>query len=1015
MKRKNHISLLIFLVLGFSVLFLFTSVFASNASNEARKEQILKKAYHVQVPFVENKGQIDNKEVRFYAKTFGGTIFVEKNGCLTYSIPAKDKKGVVIKEIFTEKTVKLEGLEPSPTRVNYFIGKDKNNWKTNIPTYGSISQGEIYKGIDLKLKAYGNNVEKLFTVLPKENPEEIRIKVKGSKGLKVNEQGELEVVTEIGSIKFTKPIAYQETEGRKDTVEVTYALYKGNVYGFKMGNYDKSQALIIDPLLASTFIGGSFDEECHSIALDGNGNVYVTGWTYYSDYPTTAGSYDTSHNGYPDVLVSKLDSNLSSLLASTFIGGSDVDYGFSIVIDSGGNVYVTGSTSSSDFPTTPGAYDTSYNEGDDVFVSKLDSNLSSLLASTYIGAGGGKSIALDSGGNVYVTGSTYYSDYPTTPGAYDTSYNERGDVFVSKLDSNLSSLLASTFIGGSGTDECNSIAIDSGGYVYVTGLTYSSDYPTTPGVYDTSFNGGYTDVFVSKLNSDLSSLMVSTFIGGNGKDEGNSITLDSSGNVYVTGGASSDYPTTPGAYDTSFNGGYTDVFVSKLDSNLSSLLASTFIGGSYNADEGNSIALDSGGYVYVSGYTSVSDYPTTAGSYDTSFNGLHDVFVSKLDSNLSSLLASTFIGGSSYEEDYAIALDSVGNVYVTGWTSSSDYPTTASSYDTNYNRWDDVFVSKLDSNLSASPTPNISVSPESHDFGSVNVGSSSTPQTFTIYNTGSADLHISGMTLSDIINFPLNENGETNPCGSSTPTIMPGNNCTITVTFSPTSAGQKPAKLSINSDAPNKPIFDVPLTGNGVAPSAEIKLLLPNGGDVIPSGGIYGICWKAPSIAVKFDLMYSIDNGTSWNFIKSVTGLNCTHWEEVPVVAANKKKCRVKVIGYDSIGIPVGEGISDKPFTIEVLRITSPNGGETLKSGDTATIQWTTHKTIKPVAKTVLKYTTDGSTWKSIKTVTGNPGSFDWKVPAAPSSKCKVKVILKDANGANIGTDVSDKFFMIQP
>lgn len=197
-------------------------------------------------------------------------------------------------------------------------------------------------------------------------------------------------------------------------------------------------------------------------------------------------------------------------------------------------------------------------------------------------------------------------------------------------------------------------------------------------------------------------------------------------------------------------------------------------------------------------------------------------------------------------------------------------------------------------------------------------------------------------------------------------------------------------------------------------PAATLTLLVPNGGDVLPSGGIYGICWKAPSNAVKFDLKYST-NGTNWILIKTVTGLNCTHWEEVPVVTANKKTCRVKVIGYDSNSVKVGEDISDKPFTIEVPRVMSPNGGETLKSGDISTIRWITHKTIRPVAKTVLKYTTDGTTWKAIKTLSGNPGSFNWKIPASLSTKCKVKAILKDANGANVGTDVSDKFFTIQP
>jgi hypothetical protein len=203
--------------------------------------------------------------------------------------------------------------------------------------------------------------------------------------------------------------------------------------------------------------------------------------------------------------------------------------------------------------------------------------------------------------------------------------------------------------------------------------------------------------------------------------------------------------------------------------------------------------------------------------------------------------------------------------------------------------------------------------------------------------------------------------------------------------------------------------------GDACESSSVLTLVLPNGGEVLPSGGIYGICWEAPSNAVKFDLMYSTDNGTSWNFIKSVTGLNCTHWEEVPVVTANKKKCLVKVIGYDSNAVKVGEDISDKPFTIEVLRITSPNGGETLKSGDTSTIQWVTHKTIRPVAKTILKYTTDGTNWKTIKTLTGNPGSFNWTVPNVSSSKCKIKVILKDASGAKVGIDTSDRVFTIQP
>jgi hypothetical protein len=189
----------------------------------------------------------------------------------------------------------------------------------------------------------------------------------------------------------------------------------------------------------------------------------------------------------------------------------------------------------------------------------------------------------------------------------------------------------------------------------------------------------------------------------------------------------------------------------------------------------------------------------------------------------------------------------------------------------------------------------------------------------------------------------------------------------------------------------------------------------PNGGEIIPSGGNWAICWEAPNNAEKFDLKYSLNNGKSWNFIKSVTGLHCTHWEEVPVVTVNKKKCLMKVIAYDSLGTQVGSDISDKPFSIEVLRLISPNGGETLQSGSTWTIKWTTHKTINPVAKTILKYTTDGTTYKPIETLSGNPESYLWTVPNVSSTKCKVKIILKDASGAKVGTDTSDGLFTIKP
>jgi len=711
MKRAVPINLICVFCVMLS-LFIFNYSAMGSVVKEKDKKEILNKAYTLRIPFIENKGQIKDESLRYYAKTFGGTLFITKDGKLVYSLPkfeTKEKvKGWVIRESLVGASISnVKGEEEAVTKVSYFKGKDPSKWRRNISTYNLVSLGEVYKGIELKVKAHGKNVEKLFYVKAGANPESIKIKIEGARSLKVNEAGELEVETGLGVIKFTKPVAYQEINGKRVEVAAAYTLLSNTQYGFKVGSYDKKETLIIDPLLASTFIGGSYDDCVESIALDGDGNVYITGrtYSYHYPYPTTPGAYDESFDRTCDVFVSKLDSSLGNLLASTFIGGNDYDRGYSIALDGDGNVYITGETWSFNYPTTSDAYDRSHNGYNDVFVSKLDSSLSTLLASTFIGGSAwdrGYSIALDRDGNVYITGWAS-GDYPTTSGAYDESYNGGWDVFVSKLDSSLNTLLASTFIGGSTWDCGYSIAFDGNGDIYITGSTYSSNYPTTPGAYDESHNG-YDDIFVSRLDSNLSNLLASTFIGGSESDRGLSIVLNRDENVYVTGWTeSSDYPTTPGAYDESYNSGYEDVFVSKLDSSLGNLLASTFIGGSED-DRGNSIALDGDGNVYITGETWSFNYPTTSGAYDESYNGGWDVFVSKLDSNLSNLLASTFIGGSSEEDrGRSIALDGDGNVYITGETQSSDYPTTSGAYDESYNGYADVFVSKLDSNLTSFP------------------------------------------------------------------------------------------------------------------------------------------------------------------------------------------------------------------------------------------------------------------------------------------------------------------------
>ena len=741
------------------------------------KGNITQKVQKLQAPFIANNGQMD-ENVRYYAQTFRGMVFVTKNGEIVYSLPevgeANDggtQRGVVLREQLVGGNIsEIRGDLKSAAVVSYFTGNDPSKWQSNVSTYEIVDMGEVYAGIDLRLKAYGNNVEKLFTVKPSANHETIRMELAGARELSVNESGELVAKTELGAVKFTKPVAYQEVDGKRVEVAAEYCIYvsendgiecsgtdgegwKGAgalrgggeletrnekyeirntkfeirnakseirnlnseirnpklIYGFTVALYDKTKDLIIDPLLASTYLGGVYEDHGKAITVDAEGNVFVTGETLSSDFPTTPGAYDTSRKGNTDVIVSKFNSDLTSLVASTFLGGShNHDRGCSIAVDAGGNVYVTGTTYSNDFPTIRGSYDTASNGRWDVFVSKFDNGLTKLLASTFMGKSSdeyGYAIAIDAGGNVYVTGETLSTDFPTTPGAYRTTYNGGYyDVFVSKLNGELTKLLASTFLGGSSGDYGRAIALDSVGNVFVTGNTWSKNFPTTPGAYNTAHNGGNDDTFVSKLNSGLTSLLASTLLGGYSDDCSKAMAIDGGGNIYVTGETvSPNFPTTSGAYMTTHKRGFRDIFISKFDNGLASLTASTYLGGQAN-DYGKAIAVDAVGNIYVAGNTVSKDFPTTPDAYDTSPNGDSDVFLSKFNGGLSNLLLSTLLGGSRSDFGNSMAVGPGGYVYVIGETLSEDFPTTSGAYDTSYHRCEDIFVSRLNVGLSVDKT-----------------------------------------------------------------------------------------------------------------------------------------------------------------------------------------------------------------------------------------------------------------------------------------------------------------------
>jgi hypothetical protein len=391
-------------------------------------------------------------------------------------------------------------------------------------------------------------------------------------------------------------------------------------------------------LVYATFLGGSGDDYGGPIAVDAAGNAYLAGSTRSSDFPVTPGAFDTSLSG-TDAFVVKLNPAGSELAYATFLGGSSWnDYGFAMAVDRAGSAYVTGLTGSPDFPTTPGAFDTSYNGGGgyyggEAFVAKLDPSGSGLAYGTFLGGSEtdwGNAIAVDARGNAYLTGETYSSDFPVTPGAFDTSGKARwvsADAFAVKLDPTGSTLAYATYLGGSDGDWGEAITADAAGNAYLTGDTGSDDFPTTPGAFDTSFNG-YSDAFAVKLNPAGSRLVYGTFLGGSDNDDGRAIAADAAGRAYVTGVTySRDFPATSDAFDPSYNGGH-DAYVVMLNTARDAPAYATFLGGR-SVDEGTGIAVDAAGRAYVTGVTYSSDFPVTPGAFDTSLSGA-DAFVVKL-------------------------------------------------------------------------------------------------------------------------------------------------------------------------------------------------------------------------------------------------------------------------------------------------------------------------------------------------------------------------------------------------
>ncbi|WP_372722763.1 DUF4347 domain-containing protein, partial [Novipirellula sp.] len=658
----------------------------------------------IALAFEENVGQSDDA-VDFLSRGNGYTVF------LTDGDAVLNLNGSVftIDIVSTQSPTAVAGIDELTGRSNYLVGAQQD-WIRDVANFAAVQYDDIYDGIDVRYYGHGQQLEYDFIVAAEANADQITLNMQGADSVSISDSGELVMVLAGNeqTIRFRAPYSYQlSSSGVREVVESRYLIRGDGSIGFELGDYDHSRELVIDPIMDyGSYLGGLSGESANAIQVDAAGNAYITGGTVSTDFPSTTGPYGTT--GGDDMFVTKMSADGSTVLYTTYLGGSGNDIAYDIDIDSSGNAYVVGKTTSSDFTTTTGAYDETLSGASDGFVLMLDSTGSSILYGSYIGSNlsndSAYGVAVNASGQAYVTGvATGSIASLTSAGSYQSTFGGGRDAFLAVFSIDGSSIEYGSYFGGSGAEEATDIAIDDSGAAYITGVTNSSDMPVTGNAFQ-STNGGGQDVFIAKINplgGGVSDLTYSSYLGGSMAEQASSIALDSNGRAYVVGlTISSDFDVTAGAYDTSISGGNDDAFLSVFDTTLSgaaSLVYSTSLGGTA-ADEATDVAVDSSGVAWIVGTTYSTTFPTTADAHDTSKGGTTDAFITAINplgSGASDLLYSTFLGGSANEYGNAIVLDAGENIYVVGQTQSSDFDATSGAYDESMGGASDAFVTKF--------------------------------------------------------------------------------------------------------------------------------------------------------------------------------------------------------------------------------------------------------------------------------------------------------------------------------
>jgi hypothetical protein len=667
------------------------AVAQTKTPNRTLSDKALAASYgKLPLSFEANQGQSD-PQVRFLSRGNGYSLFLTDSSAVLAlrkpnRVPAKpapvgrighapsSETDAIGMELVGANHARVIGADQLPGTANYFIGNNPAKWQSGVPTYGKVRYSGVYPGVDLVYYGNQRQLEYDFVVAPNADTKSIRLHFAGARRLELDSSGNLRIAARNGQIEFHKPVVYQEIDGRRQPVKGHFTLVAKNSVGFRLGSYDRNHAVVIDPTLAySTYLGGSGGGGYGTaITVDAAGDAYVVGVTYSTDFPVTSAAFQPANKSGAsnvfDAFVTKLNPTGASLIYSTYLGGS-------------GNISLAGDFNHGDYPDA---------------------------------------ISIDSTGNAYVAGIAYSIDFPVTGGAFQTTNkggpNGVANGFVTKLNASGTALVYSTYLGGSGLtgyagnatvgdptggDGCSRIFVDDSGNAYLTGGAYSIDFPVTSGAFQAtnkSAANGLANAFVTKLNASGSALIYSTYLGGSKGDGGTGIAVDSTGNAYVAGATfSTDFSVTSGAFQTENHGaanGFSNGFVAELNTAGSALIYSTYLGGSgningpaKNGDIIESLALDSTDNTYVYGTTLSNDFPVTSGAFQSSNKGfvlnLPTLFVSKLNPSGSALVYSSYLGSSGGDTDPGfdgMALDSSGNVYVTGWTLGTDFPVTADAF-----------------------------------------------------------------------------------------------------------------------------------------------------------------------------------------------------------------------------------------------------------------------------------------------------------------------------------------------